>query len=366
MPISIIILLSIFLILFIFPLFIIIFIKKNTRRNMFELLSLDSKISPFSKSNKYKMGSTFVFAPHPFTNWTLNPNYKNKFNQLVHTEEGFRKTNPENSIFELLKKYPKTYKIVCIGGSTTHGQDMEHFEDTWPGQLQKKLGIDKFLVFNFSVGAWGSLQSLIRCQSWLPVIKPNLLIFYQDKNDLTPLRNGTLSEKSIHPDYQNIYGQFSASLLSKYPKLTKYIPLLFLIFYFGNFRRKLILDGLYSIYKPEPENSKVGLERLDDNIIENILFRKELIFEMCKKLNSKVLYIPEILREEVYASALENKIYPKLKEIATKYENVSWKELDKYMPYEKKYFWDHMHFTKEGHELFATVVDQTIKELIKK
>jgi len=357
-------LLFIFLVLFIFPIFFILLIKKSVRKNMFELLNINSKTSPFSRLNKYKMGSTFVFAPHPFTNWALNPNYRNKYNQLVHTSEGFRKTNPENSIYELLKKYPDTYKIVCIGGSTTHGQDMEYFEDTWPGKLQKKLGNDKFLVFNFSVGAWGSLQSSIRCQSWLPIIKPNLLLFYQDKNDLTPLRNATLNEKNIHPDYQNVYGQFSASLLSKYPKITKYIPLLFLIFYLSNFRRKLILDGLYSIYKPEPENSKVGLERLNEDIIESIVFRKELIFNMCKNLDCKVLYIPEILREPEYVKALKNKIYPKLKKIITKYENVSWHELEEYMPYEKEYFWDHMHFTKEGHELFANVIEKKIKEVI--
>ena len=62
---------------------------------------------------------------------------------------------------------------------------------------------------------------------------------------------------------------------------------------------------MYSIYKPEPENSKLGLERLNEDLIESIIFRKEIIFNMCKNLDCKVLYIPEILREPEYAKALK-------------------------------------------------------------
>ena len=130
------------IILFIIPKIILIyFVPKNVRRNIDQIINFDSRTTAYSISNKSKntIGDTFVNAPHPFTNWSLNPFYKNKSGELVHTIEGFRKTNEENSIMDTLQKNKNAYKIVCIGGSSTHCAEMDKYQDTWPGQLQQEL-----------------------------------------------------------------------------------------------------------------------------------------------------------------------------------------------------------------------------------
>ena len=83
---------------------------------------------------------------------------------------------------------------------------MDKFEDTWPALVQQKLKNENCIVINFGVGAWTTMQSLIRCITWFPKIKPDLLIFYHAKNDLTPLVNGNLDEKFIYPDYNFFNG----------------------------------------------------------------------------------------------------------------------------------------------------------------
>ena len=95
------------IILFIIPKIILIyFVPKNIRRNIDQIINFDSKNTAYSMSNKSKntIGDTFVHAPHPFTNWSLNPH--TKYNEvLMHTKEGFRKTSNSNSILEELKYY---------------------------------------------------------------------------------------------------------------------------------------------------------------------------------------------------------------------------------------------------------------------
>ena len=41
----------------------------------------------YSKKNLLKFADKFVFTPHPFLNWSLNPFYKNKDGELVHMLE---------------------------------------------------------------------------------------------------------------------------------------------------------------------------------------------------------------------------------------------------------------------------------------
>ena len=61
------------------------------------------------------MGDSYIHAPHPFTNWSLNPAYRNEKGDLVHTIEGFRKTQKDDSILKLVRDNPDAFKIVCIG-----------------------------------------------------------------------------------------------------------------------------------------------------------------------------------------------------------------------------------------------------------
>jgi hypothetical protein len=309
------------------------------------------------------MGDSYIIAPHPFTNWSLNPAYRNEKGDHVHTIEGFRKTQKDDSILQLEMDNPNSYKIVCIGGSATHCAEMEFFQDTWPAKLKEKLSPDKndVLVFNFGVGAWGTLHSLIRCVNWLPMIKPNLLVFYQAKNDLTPLANAVENEKILYPDYQNVIGQFSESFVSYFPKWLNYIPFFFLLFYFLEFSLLQKNYGLLSIYRPKPWMNPKGFERLTEKHRDSILFRSKTIFNICASLECQVLYIPEIVRSGEYVEVLDS-LYNDLYKITKEFDHVNWFNIKKVYPDLDRYFLDKMHFSKEGCDLFAELLSRHIQQ----
>lgn len=353
---------SLFVIIFIIPLFLAIFfsfIRRDLVITFLQIIFFDRTNSLYSKKSNINFIDKFVFTPHPFYNWSLNPYYKNKKGELVHTEEGFRKTFNEDSIIDHLSNYKSNYKIICIGGSSTHCAEMDDYRDTWPSLLHDKLNKKhNSTVINFGVGAWSTIQSQIRCLTWFSKIKPNLLIFYQCKNDLTPLFNGSLIEKEILPDYQNIVTQYSEKFFVNMPKIFLFIPLLSL-FYFVKFAYQNRV-GLLNIYKPKAEQNPSGMKRLNNDFIDSIYFRHSTIIQMCKEINCKVLYIPEVVTEGVYRDLLNNEIYPNFKKKIQHKENVKVFDIDPLIPKSSEFFLDKMHFTKKGNEFFSEILSKKI------
>lgn len=349
-------------IIFIIPLLIELFfylIKRNLVITFLQAIFFDKKKSFYSKNNSLKSVDKFVFTPHPFLNWSLNPHYKNEHSELVHTKEGFRKTFDTDSIIDYINENKKNYKIVCIGGSSTHCAEMDDFRDTWPSLLHKNINKKhKSTIINFGVGAWSSIQSQIRCSTWFSKIKPNLLIFYQCKNDLTPLMNGSLTENEILPDFQNIVTQFSEKFFVNMPRFFLFIPLLSL-FYFVKFTYQNRL-GLLNIYKPKAEQNPLGMNRLNNDFIDSIYFRHSTIVQMCKEINCDVLYIPEIVTEGIYRDILKNDIYPIFEKKLSLKDNVQIFDIDPLIPKSKEFFIDKMHFTKKGNEFFADILSKKI------
>lgn len=350
-----------FLVLFAIPYTLIRLKFDSAMRDSFGwVLKNSGKLLPFSTTKDRGMGKGFIYCPHPFTNWSLNPSYVNRFEESNHTREGFRKTDSGNSIIRMLREYPDASKVVCIGGSTTYCTKVTRYQDTWPARLKEKLGSDT-LVFNFGVGGWSTLQSVIRCVSWLPIVRPHLLIFYQAKNDLTPLYNGAEKENVIFPDYQNIMGQFAESFCLRFPRwLSSIVP----FFYFIELRR-LRKNGLLCVYqKPKSWINAKGFERLDNDMLSAILFRIEALINMCAMIDCKVLYIPEVVRSGPYAFYL-NEIYGHISEILRKYSNVSLFDIRNALANSDRYFQDKMHFNEEGCEVFADAVATEIKKIMR-
>ena len=350
-------------ILVIAPGIIICKMSKKTRKNVWQFSQYSRKNSPYSASRQGRMGDSYFFAPHPFTNWSLNPDYRNKNGDCTHTVEGFRKTQKDDSILQLVRDNTNAFKIVCIGGSAVQCMEMELYQDSWPAKLKEKLSPDnnKVLVFNFGVGAWGTLQSLIRCVNWLPMIKPNLLVFYQAKNDLTPLANSAENEKQLYPDYQNVMGQFSESFVTNFPKWLNYIPFFFLLFYFLEFKILHKNYGLLSVYRPKPWENMKGFERLTDEYRDGIFFRIKTIFNICASLECPVLYIPEIVRSGDYAELLDS-LYNEIYKISKGYDHVNWFNIKELFPDSDRYFLDKMHFSKDGCDLFAELLARHIQQ----
>ena len=71
----------IILFLFVIILFIIFFSKNKIKNYLMIFLNFNEDKLQFTQKNKNEIN--LIFAPHPFTNWTLNPTFKNS-NQEFH------------------------------------------------------------------------------------------------------------------------------------------------------------------------------------------------------------------------------------------------------------------------------------------
>ena len=288
--------------------------------------------------------SKLIYCPHPFTNWSLNPIAKHN-EEHMHTKEGFRKTSKSNSIIEELKDYNNHCDIYCIGGSTTYCDSIKDYSNTWPYMLRELYNKKnkKFLV-NGGVGGWSTIQSLIRFSSWGAFLKPRLTIFYQSKNDLTPLVNGREIEKKIFPLMENVMLQFDTSLNSN-PK---------------NYKKNNY--GVASVYGENIYVNEKGLARLTTEWKDLYATRCKMAIDLAKTWNGKVVFVPEIFsNKSIYYDALceMNNV---MKEVAQKGENSFFLDLRNEIEINDQNFIDFCHFTKLGCVKFSNLLYENLNK----
>lgn len=140
----------------------------------------NSRILDYASVNQLYSGSlSFQYSPHRYLGYYPTPNWKKGNN--AHNSTGFRgdeisRLKPENS-----------YRIVCIGGSTTYTTEVEDYKDSYPFLLQKELhqmGLTNIEVINAGVGNWSTWESLINLQFRLLDLDPDLLVVYHSTNDI--------------------------------------------------------------------------------------------------------------------------------------------------------------------------------------
>jgi hypothetical protein len=343
-----------------------VLIKYRKGVSSFNWLILNhGKKLPYTVNDDVGMGSGLLYSPHPFTNWSLNPSYVNRSGEHIHTREGFKKTMDSDSIMKMIKENPDANRIVCIGGSTTYCSLVERYQDSWPALLRGKLK-KKSVIFNFGVGGWSTSQSLIRCLFWLHIVKPNLFIFYQAKNDFMPLFWGSEKENTIDPDCQNVMGQFSECYKLTFPKPFYLIPL----FYMFDLRRFMIHnEGFVCLFKrPESYGKIEGFSRVTEGFIESVVFRAEALFSICRAINCQVIYVPEVMintESDNIAAAYSKqlgKVYDRVREIALKYDNVEFFEVKGLLPETKDVFFDNLHLNEKGCSLFSDILANHINK----
>lgn len=323
-------------------------LKKILAKALYKIFKKKSIFFYNSKENsKFNFNNNCIYCPHPFTNWSLNPYYSRK-GIKQHTIEGFRKTDVYNSVESFFKNGDKDlFKIFCVGGSTTYCTEIDSYEDTWPFMLNLKLSkINKnCVVANAGVGGWGTIQSLNRFQTWGSILKPNLTIIYQSKNDLTPFFNGRLSEKKIFPDLQNIMLQYSQVI----PK--------------NNFASKFF--GLHNLYGDLKSLHDSNLDRFLERDIQLTRIRYQLFSYIASFWGGKVLYIPELIKKDSTYFKKMALLHNLMEGIAADNENSHFFDMREFYPLESKLFLDKIHFNKQGCELFSEILlNQIIKNHI--
>lgn len=310
------------------------------------LINLFKKKDPFFYGNsklKNDFFSKLIYCPHPFTNWSLNP--KLKFNnELVHTKEGFRKTSEQNSIIDEFKQYNNKCDIYCIGGSTTYCDGLNDYKDTWPYKLRKSFSKNrKGLLVNGGVGGWSTIQSMIRFFTWGSILKPKITIFYQAKNDLTPLVNGREIEKKVFPLMENIMLQFDTSLNSNPRKYKK-----------NNY-------GVASVYGKDIYVNDDGFSRMTSEWKELFATRCKMAIDLAKTWDGKVVFIPELVSEKsIYYKPL-GEMHEVMEKVSKKNKESLFLDFRNKIDINEKNFLDNTHFTKLGCDIFSNMLYKNLK-----
>lgn len=279
-----------------------------------------------------------IYCPHPFTNWSLNPSYQPKGQLKQHTLEGFRKTCDKASIRGAKET---NFSIYCIGGSTTYCTEIYDFKETWPHKLAKNIEAD---VFNAGVGGWGTLQSLIRYSAWGPILKPNLTIIYQSKNDLTPFYNGRSEQDSIMPLLDNITLQMSGQMGNS-PKAFKK----------NN-------NGIASVYTKYMSPSDQGLSRFSEESYLLTKTRYQMMAQLSQTWGGHVLFIPELIRGGAYLPFM-NKLHEAMQFVVKENIGSHYFDIRELLPLQDDYFQDKMHFSPSGCDLFSEILSTQIKKI---
>jgi hypothetical protein len=150
---------------------------------------------------------------HPYLAYALKPDFEVRhdqpFKQTYHNAAGYR--GP-------LRATPKpegVYRILCLGGSSTHGTTTNTDADTWPAQLERQL-IEatgkKIEVINFGVFGYSTFESLVNLSFRGVELEPDLVLVYHSINDMRcALYNMGGEVKSDNSHWRAIWPQIMPS-----------------------------------------------------------------------------------------------------------------------------------------------------------
>jgi len=86
------------------------------------------------------------------------------------------------------EKPPGTFRIVCLGASTTFSAEVSSNDAMWTHRLQEKLRAAspgrRIEVINAAVGGYVSADNLKRLQHHVMALNPDLVIYYEANNEI--------------------------------------------------------------------------------------------------------------------------------------------------------------------------------------
>lgn len=132
--------------------------------------------------------------PHHYLNYSLTPHFQR--DKLSHNSLGYRG-------HEFSTKTDSTFRIVCLGGSTTYTEMVNDNQKTYPALLENLLkdeyNYSNIEVVNAGAPGYNSWESLINLEFRVLDLDPDLVIVYHGTNDVHPrliLPNNYVSDNS--------------------------------------------------------------------------------------------------------------------------------------------------------------------------
>ena len=127
-----------------------------------------------------------LFEYHPYQVGRMQKSVVVEFNGITMSSTDYhtRTTGaPEND--------DDCIRIACLGGSTTFGTKVSD-EDSWPAQLQTKLG-DGYSVRNYGGPGFSTAEAIVQLAMTVPEWKPHYVVSYQGWNDIRNYHDPTFS-----------------------------------------------------------------------------------------------------------------------------------------------------------------------------
>ena len=140
---------------------------------------------------------------HPFLGYSLKPSSSTTISDEFGTRRYSTNSLGLRGREVPRRKSPSTFRIICVGGSTTENAYVDD-DETYPAQLermlQKQYPDTNVEVLNAGLSAYSTAHTLINFQLNLVELEPDLLIVYQAVNDLMPM-----AYDNFWSDYRNFY-----------------------------------------------------------------------------------------------------------------------------------------------------------------
>ncbi len=319
------------------------------------------------------------YSPHRYLGYYPTPDWSNDENR--HNSLGFRGN-------EITPDKPKdTFRIVCIGGSTTYTTAIDDFRTSYPFLLEELLnkGADKKVeVINAGVGNWTTWESLINLQLRLVRLQPDLVVVYHSTNDIESRmvwppesylsdntgrrisnhQNLTASARDVLLEKSNILRILGIRFGIKSPNTSlQILDRVADTYYFREFNRQLN-RGVYpsGIFKEVPVQKMLEVnkpiyfeENLEHmiNIATGNNFDIMLVtFAHCSEFESQFSSRPEF----EYAYAEHNQL---IKKVALDH-NIPCLDFAGIFPDEKAYYSDGRHVNEKGSHLKAEIFAEFI------
>src|SRR5689334_7221438 len=124
----------------------------------------------------------FRYRPHPHLVYALNEGFESGDGRNRHNAHGTR--GPDF----VVPKPPGTYRIVCVGGSTTYETGVADDARTYPARMGELLrtehGRPDVEVIDAGVPGYTSFETLILVALRVLEWQPDLVLYYDNTNDV--------------------------------------------------------------------------------------------------------------------------------------------------------------------------------------
>jgi len=131
---------------------------------------------------------TTLYEPHPYLPIVLKPDSDYRDSDTAGHINSLGLRGPERPA----AKPRGTYRILCVGGSTTFGAGILGDENTWPARLEARLAAahseQRIEVWNAGVPGYTTAENVIYLSLRLLDFSPDLVIFFEGYNDFKPNR----------------------------------------------------------------------------------------------------------------------------------------------------------------------------------